>query len=229
MLDWVNIALRTVMCLAFIVLVVRPMMLSLVRREPSQEALEELAESAVDSAFKAWRQNETATPYYLNPQLALLVAENPNMAQVPPEPTPQEKAQAEAEAKAAEEAQLAEQASQETSAQAAAEGASGAAAKAAVTTTADGQSLPEGAVALAATDVASTEDAAEDEDLAPDEQLKQMRERMKQEQKKAKPTIPTELLNNANSYEDKLALVRMIVSQEHDRVAATIKRMVQAG
>ena len=151
MLDWVNIALRTVMCLAFIVLVVRPMMLTLVRREPSQEALEELAESAVDSAFKAWRQNETASPYYLNPQLALLVAENPNMAQVPPEPTPQEKAQAEAEAKAAEEAQLAEQASQETSAQAAAEGASGAAAKAAVTTTADGQSLPEGAVALAAT------------------------------------------------------------------------------
>ena len=31
MLDWVNIVLRTLMCLAFLVLVVRPMMLSVVR------------------------------------------------------------------------------------------------------------------------------------------------------------------------------------------------------
>ena len=54
MIDWVNIVLRTLMCLAFLVLVLRPMMLALVRREPDQEALEELANSAVSTAFKAW-------------------------------------------------------------------------------------------------------------------------------------------------------------------------------
>jgi flagellar M-ring protein FliF len=77
--------------------------------------------------------------------------------------------------------------------------------------------------------LAVADEAVEDAELDPGAQLKQMRDRMKQEQKlAAKPTIPAELLNNANSYEDKLALVRMIVSQEHDRVAATIRRMVQA-
>ena len=73
----------------------------------------------------------------------------------------------------------------------------------------------------------STQTAEVDEEVDPDEQLQQMRERIKQEQKKAKPTIPTELLNNANSYEDKLMVVRMIVDQERDRVAATLKRMIQ--
>jgi flagellar M-ring protein FliF len=66
-----------------------------------------------------------------------------------------------------------------------------------------------------------------EEEVDTEEQLQQMRDRIKQEQKKAKPTIPAELLNNANSYEDKLMVVRMIVDQERDRVAATLKRMVQ--
>jgi hypothetical protein len=66
-----------------------------------------------------------------------------------------------------------------------------------------------------------------EDDVDPDEQLQQMRDRIKQEQKKAKPTIPAELLNNANSYEDKLMVVRMIVDQERDRVAVTLKRMIQ--
>ncbi|MFZ9665589.1 MAG: hypothetical protein ACO3AU_08035 [Limnohabitans sp.] len=57
MIDWVNIVLRTLMCLAFLVLVLSPMMLALVRREPDREALEELANSAVNSAFKAWSLN----------------------------------------------------------------------------------------------------------------------------------------------------------------------------
>jgi len=61
MIDWVNIVLRTLMCLAFLVLVLRPMMLALVRREPDHEALEELANSAVSSAFKAWGQNAIHT------------------------------------------------------------------------------------------------------------------------------------------------------------------------
>jgi hypothetical protein len=67
MIDWVNIVLRTLMCLAFLVLVLRPMMLALVRREPNQQALEELANSAVNSAFKAWQQNADTPAYYQNP------------------------------------------------------------------------------------------------------------------------------------------------------------------
>ena len=75
---------------------------------------------------------------------------------------------------------------------------------------------------------AQSQVAAEvEEDVDPDEQLQQMRDRIKKEQKKAKPTIPTELLNNANSYEDKLMVVRMIVDQERDRVTATLKRMIE--
>lgn len=246
MLDWVNIVLRTLMCLAFLVLVVRPMMLSVVRREPSQEALEELAESAVESAFKAWRQNDSAPAYYHDPQLALLVAQNPNVAQLPPEPTPEEKAKAEAEVAKAEAAKAEAAKSAEKTADAPTTPGQSAAlsdtsATPAATPITDSTAQPGTPSAVAAPSKAvlsATGDAKADasaqkgdvaeQELDPSQQLKQMRDRMKQEQKKAaKPTIPAELLDNANSYEDKLALVRMIVSQEHDRVAATIRRMVQ--
>jgi hypothetical protein len=240
MLDWVNIVLRTLMCLAFLVLVVRPMMLSVVRREPSQEALEELAASAVESAFKAWRQNDSAPAYYNDPKLALLVAQNPNLAQLPPEPTPEEKAKAEAEAAKAEAAKSEEKTADAptTPGQSVAPTDTSAALAATPITdpatqpgTSSAAATPSKAVVVAPGDAeadASAQAAAAEEELDPGEQLKQMRDRMKQEQKKAaKPTIPAELLDNANSYEDKLALVRMIVSQEHDRVAATIRRMVQ--
>jgi hypothetical protein len=218
MLDWVNIALRTVMCLAFLVLVVRPMMLTLVRREPSQEALEELAESAVESAFKAWRQNDETTAYYHNPQLALLVAQNPDVAQLPPEGTPQAQAEVTPEPGLADAVETADMSAVAPDAEGARPALADAVSASGAHTDETGATLPAEAL----------DEAQADEDLAPEDQLKQMRERMKQEQKKAaKPTIPAELLDNANSYEDKLVLVRMIVSQEHDRVAATIKRMVQ--
>jgi len=52
MLDFINIALRTIMCLAFIAFVVRPMLMSMVRREPNTLELEEMAQLAVNSAFR---------------------------------------------------------------------------------------------------------------------------------------------------------------------------------
>ena len=52
MLDFFNIALRTIMCLAFIAFVVRPMLMSMVRREPNTLELEEMAQLAVNSAFR---------------------------------------------------------------------------------------------------------------------------------------------------------------------------------
>ncbi len=218
MIDWINIALRTLMCLAFLVLVLRPMMLALVRREPDQESLEELAKSAVGSAFKAWSQNADAPAYYHNPELALLVLQKPELAQVP---TP------------------AAQDAKETAVEPALDGAvpGGATstgsgdAPASVTTKANGAAATPGAASAAAlgseSPQAGAQAVAAEEEVDPDQQLQQMRDRIKQEQKKAKPTIPAELLNNANSYEDKLMVVRMIVDQERDRVAATLKRMVQ--
>jgi len=38
--DLVNVALRTLMCLAFLIWVVRPMLFALSRREPNQLAIE---------------------------------------------------------------------------------------------------------------------------------------------------------------------------------------------
>ena len=55
-----------------------------------------------------------------------------------------------------------------------------------------------------------------------------IKERMRKEQQKAKkPTIPPELLNNANSYEDKVGLVRMVVQTDQSRVASVIRGMIQ--
>ena len=59
------------------------------------------------------------------------------------------------------------------------------------------------------------------------ETLAEIKERMKREQKQKKPTIPPELLNNANSYEDKVGVVRMVVQTDHSRVAAVIRSMIE--
>ena len=82
----------------------------------------------------------------------------------------------------------------------------------------------------------TAESGAEDEDeLVPGEieiregeSLAEIKERIKKEQQKAKkPTIPPELLNNANSYEDKVGVVRMVVQTDQNRVAAVIRSMIE--
>ena len=60
------------------------------------------------------------------------------------------------------------------------------------------------------------------------ETLADVKERMKREQAKAKkPSIPPELLNTANSYEDKVGVVRMVVQNDQSRVASVIRSMIQ--
>ena len=213
MIDWVNIVLRTLMCMAFLVLVLRPMMLALVRREPDHEALEELANSAVNSAFKAWSQNADTSAYYQNPELALLVLNHPEMLNVPDKP-PVSEAPLTDSSEATDAVSNDPVPSSESGEAAVDQGEN----KTSAASKPEGQSQ-DMAVAGESTPV--------EDDVDPDEQLQQMRDRIKKEQKKAKPTIPTELLNNANSYEDKLMVVRMIVDQERDRVAVTLKRMIQ--
>jgi hypothetical protein len=94
----------------------------------------------------------------------------------------------------------------------------------------------------AATEDASAEasddtPAEEDEPLADGEieiregeSLAEIKERIRKEQQKAKkPTIPPELLNSANSYEDKVGVVRMVVQADQSRVASVIRGMIQIG
>lgn len=73
------------------------------------------------------------------------------------------------------------------------------------------------------------EELAEGEiEIREGESLAEIKERMKREQKQAKkPAIPPELLNNANSYEDKVGVVRMVVQTDHSRVAAVIRSMIE--
>ena len=46
--------------------------------------------------------------------------------------------------------------------------------------------------------------------------------------KPKKAAIPADLLNNANSYDDKVALIRMIVSDNSGRVASVMRNMIDA-
>ena len=191
MLDLVNVALRTLMCLAFLLWVVRPMLFAMSRREPNQVEIEEIVDSAVHSAFKSLGV-KNPPPRMLPLVVAPVVSPDPEP--VPSaEPGPGDDA-SEAQALAPEDA------------------------KASDTPASDGpQESAE-----------TTQAAAEDAEPDPEEALRQMRERIKQEQKKAaKPTIPTELLQDANSYEDKLMVVRMLVDQEQSRVASVLKRMIK--
>ncbi|MEY4363610.1 MAG: hypothetical protein RLZZ24_962 [Pseudomonadota bacterium] len=73
------------------------------------------------------------------------------------------------------------------------------------------------------------EDMAEgDIEIREGESLAEIKERLKREQKQAKkPAIPPELLNNANSYEDKVGVVRMVVQADHSRVASLVRSMIQ--
>ena len=86
-------------------------------------------------------------------------------------------------------------------------------------------------------EVAADEVQASDEDSATadgeieireGESLADIKERIRKEQQKAKkPAIPPELLNSANSYEDKVGVVRMVVQADQSRVASAIRGMIQ--
>lgn len=73
------------------------------------------------------------------------------------------------------------------------------------------------------------DDMAEGEiEIREGETLAEIKDRIRKEQQKAKkPTIPPELLNSANSYEDKVGVVRMVVQADQGRVAAAIRGMIE--
>jgi transcription initiation factor IIF auxiliary subunit len=212
MIDFANIALRTLMCLAFLAFVVRPMLMSMVRREPNTLELEEMAQLAIDSAFKeqfSTFYTPRSTPKLEAPTVidveTVEVVEH-QLGELAPEPVQlsEEELAALAQFKAEEEERV--RGHEEELARRAALAA-------------------EEAERLAQLEAErATAGEADDEGDDTDDSLTKMRESMKKEKKK--PTIPAELLAG-NSYEDKLMIVRLVTEQEQNRVANAIRSMIQ--
>jgi len=202
MLDFTNVALRTLMCLAFLVWVVRPMLMSMVRREPNYMELEEMAQLAVNSAYR-----QQFASFYL-----------PRPAEKSPAPMAEEvhdEAQAPVVLLTVEEQEalfLQEQAMALRY-----KGHEEELARRVLVAQQETDRLALEAKALADLEAGVDDDEGDDE-------LKKMRENMKKEKKK--PSIPAELLAG-NSYEDKLMVVRFVAEQEQNRVANTIRSMIQ--
>ncbi len=223
--EWLNVILRTVMCALFIFWVVRPMLMSMALKDLNMTEIDELADTVTQAAFNAWQKDNVFDPLS-DPQLALYLAEHPEF-QLPT-------------AVSLEEAQAHEQALLEAGEKKDAELAADQVAAndqpaedltvnatEVIDAKAD-QPLADAQVAVVSQDGESavTEAAPEaEEDMS--DSLEEMKKRMKAEQKKAKPKIPTELLTNANSYEDKLVVVQMITDQDQNRVAMAIRNMIR--
>ena len=208
MLDFINIALRTIMCLAFIAFVVRPMLLSMVRREPNTLELEEMAQLAVNSAFR-----EQFASFYAPRPLPQLeapkaAAQDTSVQADTPAPAPKSVVLTEEELQTIEtekrhQAELLKGHEEEM-------------ARRADVAKLEAERLAK----LAQQQVEADAEVPEEEDSS----LEKMRQSMKKEKKK--PTIPTELLAG-NSYDDKLMIVRYVTEQEQNRVANAIRSMIE--
>ena len=71
------------------------------------------------------------------------------------------------------------------------------------------------------------EGGGEEVQLEEGESLDDLKARMGKLKPK-KQSIPSDLLNNANSYDDKVALIRMIVSDNSGRVASVMRGMIES-
>ena len=208
MLDFINIALRTIMCLAFIAFVVRPMLMSMVRREPNTLELEEMAQLAVNSAFR-----EQFASFYAPRSLPQLeapktAAQDASVQADTPAPAPKPVVLTEEELQTIEaekqhQAELLKGHEEEM-------------ARRADVATLEAERLAK----LAQEQVDADAEDPEEEDSS----LEKMRQSMKKEKKK--PVIPAELLAG-NSYEDKLMVVRYVTEQEQNRVANAIRSMIK--
>ena len=211
MIDFVNIAFRTLMCLAFLAFVVRPLLMSMVRKDPNTLELEEMAQLAVNSAFKDQFSRYYASRPKKLPTLeakvidvqATSVAETAQV-HTPLVPLTEEELAALAQL-SAEEAERVRGHEEEL------------ARRAVLAEEAASRQAELDAQQLSIEDLGEIDDGDEDS-------LKKMRENMKKEKKK--PTIPTELLAG-NSYDDKLMIVRYVTEQEQNRVANAIRSMIE--
>ncbi len=103
-----------------------------------------------------------------------------------------------------------------------------AAAEAAAAKAVEDAAAAEQAVAQAATAGAEGAESEEEIEIQEGETLEEIKARMSSLKPK-KPTISADMLDTANTYDDKVALIRMIVSEEaaRARVAGVLKNMIQ--
>lgn len=207
--DVINTLLMGLIFMVIVVTVVRPFVLHIVNGAMStedlqKEAIETVQQEMMRASILAEAQRNEQIRFQ---QLLLEVPEKPK-----PKPVPEIDLEAE-EAKAREEA--------EAQALADAAAAEAQAAEATEAPAVDGdESIAEGE--------AGEETESNEIVMQEGESLADVKARMKREQAKAKkPTIPPELLNNANSYEDKVGVVRMVVQNDQSRVANVIRSMIQ--
>jgi len=228
--DVINTILMGLIFMIIVVTVVRPLMLKLVGQYVDSDHLQKAMLEAIQKELtRASEEAEAKRAERIKYQMLLLeTPEKPKLKPVvvpepepEPEPTPEPVAEevpveAPVEEAPAEETAVAEETTEDTdaanadnAAEAAPEGESQAS---------DGAAEPQEEEA----------EVAEGEiEIREGETLAEIKERMKREQKQKKPTIPPELLNNANSYEDKVGVVRMVVQTDHSRVAAVIRSMIE--
>jgi hypothetical protein len=206
--DVINTLLMGLIFMVIVVTVVRPFVMHIVNGAMSTEDLQKEAIEAVhQEVMRVSLLNEAHRHEQIRFQQLLLEVPEKLKPEPEPELEPEE-----------EEDQVLQEAEAQTEA------------------TAETTDADEGAEVATDGEVAETEDgdAAEDAEVSGEivmqegETLADVKARMKREQAKAKkPTIPPELLNNANSYEDKVGVVRMVVQNDQSRVANVIRSMIE--
>jgi len=206
--DVINTLLMGLIFMVIVVTVVRPFVLHIVNGAMSTEDLQKEAIEAVQLemmrvSMLAEAQRNDQIRFQ---QLLLEVPEKPKSKPIPEIDPEEEEIRAKEEAEA--QAQTAEAVNEASAAETAEDA------------VAEGEDAANGETG---------EEAASNEIVMQEgETLADVKERIKREQAKAKkPTIPPELLNNANSYEDKVGVVRMVVQNDQIRVANVIRSMIQ--
>jgi flagellar M-ring protein FliF len=91
----------------------------------------------------------------------------------------------------------------------------------------DAEEAAAAAAAAAALEEQEEEDEEDEIEIQDGESLEELKARMNS-MKPKKPTFSADMLDTANSYDDKVALIRMLVSQESGRVAMVLKNMVRS-
>jgi hypothetical protein len=222
--DVINTLLMGLIFMVIIVTIVRPFVLNMVGQAASNSDMQKAAIDAVEremirkaELFEAQRADKIKYQMMLlekpeKPKPKPVIEPEPE-PEVVPEPVaevvPEPEAPAEPEV-VAEELPAVEEPSEELE-EAPAEVAEASEAAAESAEEEDGEPLADGEI-----------------EIREGESLAEIKERIRKEQQKAKkPTIPPELLNSANSYEDKVGVVRMVVQSDQARVAAAIRGMIQ--
>jgi type IV secretory pathway VirB10-like protein len=203
--DVINTLLMGLIFMVIVVTVVRPFVMHIVN---GQMTTDDMQKEAIEAVQQEMMRTSMLAEAKRNDQIRFQQL----LLEVPEKPKPKPVVEVDLEAEEAKAKEAAEAEAQVL--------ADAAAALAAEDAAMEGEALAEGANAE---EPASTEIVMQE-----GESLADVKERMKREQAKAKkPTIPPELLNNANSYEDKVGVVRMVVQNDQSRVAGVIRSMIQ--